>query len=165
MLTDRRKQALIEMAKRGTPAEQEIAKSIIDKMGFPIESEEIIETEFTYRNKFEEMLIHQIYAMIINSMEVIYFTSKIKPKTVWFNITKSQEMEMNLFYSIYKREIKEEMEITFNAFIQKNMIFPQCDIQNPKIPNEEQQKKNRKIQDRANTIDKTHVRKQIGVST
>ena len=161
-MTDRKKQALIEMAKRGTPEEQKIAESIIDKTGISMENEQKIEAEFTHRNKFEEMLIHQIRAMVTNDFTGSYGTSKGKPKSVWYQVTRSQEMEMNLYYSIYKREIKAEMEITYNAFVQKNMIFPQGNIENPEPLTAEDHARNRKIMERANTIDKTHVRKQIG---
>ena len=70
-----------------------------------------------------------------------------------------------MYFSIYKREIKEELEITYEAFVQKNSIFPLCDINNPSKPKESDNKRNRKILDRATTIDKTHIRKQIGSPT
>ena len=85
----------------------------------------------------------------------------MEPKALWFVGAKSQELELNFLYSIYKRELKQEIEITYAAFIQTNNIFPQCDIDNPKKSNDIE--KVRKILDRATTIDKTHIRKQIEV--
>ena len=160
-MTDRRKKALIEMAKRGTPEEKLIAESIIAKTGISIENQEMVDVEFTYKNKIERRLIHQIRSMVTNTTQSEYRTSKSKPKTIWFDVTRAQEIEINLFYSIYRREIEEEIEITYNAFVQKNLIFPQSDIDNPAIPDEEQAKRNKKIWERAGTIDKTHIRKQI----
>ena len=69
MISDRRKRAIIEMAKRGTPEEQKIAESIIKNLDISIEDEEIIQAEFRFKNKYEDRLIHQIHSLIINSSE------------------------------------------------------------------------------------------------
>ena len=161
-MTDRRKQALIEMAKRGTPEEQKIAESIIDRNGIDTESQEIVEAEFRHKNKYEERLLHQIASMVMDSMKVCAYSSKLKPKSVWYKMTKAQHTETDLYYSVYKREVKEEMDITFAAFVQRNSIFPLCDINNPSKPKESDSERNKKILNRAWTIDKTHIRKQIG---
>ncbi len=151
------------MAKRGTPEEQKIAISIIDNLEISIEDSEIIEAEFIYTTKYEKMLIHQIAAMIINDFKPIYYTSKLRPKHVWYKITRVQQREIDLYYSIYRREIKEEFQITLHAFINRNNIFPLCELKNPQKPKKEDWEKNRKILDRAGTIDKTHIRKQIEI--
>ncbi len=161
MISERRKQAIIEMAKRGTPEEQKIAQSIINNLDISIEDEKIIQVEFKYKTIHERHLIHQIYAMIIDSFNGEYYTSKKKTKTVWFDMTKSQELEMSLLYSIYKRELEEEIEITYSAFIQTNRIFPQTNIDNPENG---KMKNMSRILDRAGTINKTHIRKQIGAT-
>ena len=54
MITDRRKQAIIEMAKRGTLEEQKIAESVIENLGISIEDEEKEKIEFKFSNKYEK---------------------------------------------------------------------------------------------------------------
>ncbi len=159
MISERRKKALIEMAKRGTLEEQNIAEMIIRRSGISIEDEEKEKIEFKFSNKYEKRLLHQISGMVTNDPNVIYYTSNKKSKTIWIEVTKLQKIEIDLFYSIYRREIKEEMEITFAAFIQRNNIYPQKPMDNQEKPDIE---RIRKILNRADTIDKTHVRKQIG---
>jgi hypothetical protein len=159
MISDRRKQALIEMANRGTPKEQKIAEELIDKYGISVEDETIKQVEFSYRNKYEKQLLLQIWSMVINSAKEGYYTNKSKKNVFIFELTKSQEIELSLFYSIYKREMKEEIEITIHAFIQSNSIFPLSSFENPEDPTD--MEKARKILNSAGTIDKINIRKQL----
>ena len=161
-MTDRRKQALIEMAKRGTPEEQKIAKSIIKDLDISVDDEQIIDALFKYRNKYEKKILMQVWSMVINKTGVSYFTNPKKKNTVIFEITKSQETEIELFYSIYKREIEQEINLTVQAFIQTNNIFPQENIDNPDyVVTEKDKDRLRRMFERMGTMDKMQIRKQI----
>ena len=162
MISERRKNAILEMAKRGTPEEQEIAKTIIDNLDISINDEQIIDAVFKYKNKYEKKILMQVWAMVINKTGVSYFTNPKKKNSIIFEITEVQKIEIELYYSIYRREIKEEIDLTVSAFIQKNNIFPQKSIDNPDtVVSQEDKDKLRRMFERMQTIDKTHVRKQI----
>lgn len=155
-MTERRKAALIEMAKRGTDAEKEIAAQMIKEHG--IELTEKTEVSFAYKSSMEKKLILQIYAMMFDTRHFEYYTYKTK-NALGFNLTEQERVEFELYYSIYRRELQTELDLTFSAFLQTNNIFPLTPSGDSKTLSSEERAK---LFSRMNTIDKTHIRKQIG---
>jgi len=158
MITDRRKQALIEMAKRGTPEEQKIAESIIEKSGISIEDEQIIKAELSWKSSTEKTLLHQIISTVMNTSGQHFYTRKDKRKTIWIDATKSQKAEIDLFFSIYSRELESEIQLTLEAFVHRNNIFP---LSGEAVDSKKSIEEQLKMLARMKTMDKTHIRKQI----
>ena len=162
MISERRKAALIEMSKRGMPEEQEIAKHIIEKLDISVnEDEKIIDVMFRFKNYYEKKILIQIWTMVINDSSKDHFTNKRKRNNVIFEITKTQKAEIELYFSIYKRELQEEIDLTVSAFIHANGIFPQSNDDKEYEITQEDRDRLEKLWNRTQTINKTHIRKQI----
>lgn len=158
-MTDRRKQALIEMANRGTPEEQRIASKIISDNGIDSIIDYPDYVEFEAVSHYEKRLLCQIHAMVVDSKKPDTFAKKRYKNILVFKVTKSQKDEIGLVYSLMKRELESELSITYSAFVQRNHIFPDCDIKNPS--DRKLTDADRKAMSRSTEMDKVHIRKQI----
>lgn len=153
------------MANRGTLEEQEIAKRIIDQSGISIH--EIVKKDciFKYKNELERRLIHQISSVVLNGEDGKCFTLKDRKKIVGFVLTESQNQEFELLFSIYKRELEKEIKFTYEAFVQKNKIFSQIELDRESDYREELNPDEKvrlyKLRTRMESMDKTQIREQL----
>lgn len=125
-LTDRRIEALRNMAVSGTVHERKTATAILERLDVGLSDSEVNEYfTFTFKNDFEYRLFRQTVSMVFNSDSVPLYRKKWSRKLSQILFcTRSKFLEVDLFYSAYKKSLGVEFEITFRAFIQKNDIFP-----------------------------------------
>ena len=50
-------------------------------------------------------------------------TNQAKPRQAGFKLTASEKIEFELRFDLYKRALKKEMSICYEAFVQTNIIF------------------------------------------
>lgn len=115
-----------ELADRGIGGEKEVATQklaeLIAKHGISleeIETEETTEVQFYYANTWEQRLLLQTSV----SVGVRTYAENTKTRNIWLKLTAAQRIELEYKYEVYRRALKDEMEIFFAAFIQKNDIF------------------------------------------
>ncbi len=77
--------------------------------------------EFSFATKWEERLLLQIVSMVKDAFRDGYY--KPRPKTVMVELTAVQGIEVERLYRHYRKAWKEEIEVFYGAFIQKNKIF------------------------------------------
>ena len=160
MQNERKIEALRNMAKSGTKHEREAAKAILDRMNIEEQDEEPVEYfTVSFGSEFERKLICQTAAMMFNTFNTpMYRRSRARNKLL-IKCTKREFVEFDLVFESYRRALKEELEITVSAFIQKNKIFPAEAMASPsRDPITE---RDRKILERAGSVDRVTVRKQI----
>lgn len=158
-LSNRKRKALIQMALRGTEHEKNIALKLIEKYKISLELESPKDYSFKYKNELEDRLLHQITGMLDYDKDFILFTYKNKRKTFGITCKESSYLEIDLAFSLYKKSLEEEIEITYRGFVQSNMIFPPSDI----VPeHKEISEIERKALRRSQQIDKININKQIG---
>lgn len=117
---------LNELAKRGIDGEKETAErklaELMEKHGISledIEAETTTDVQFYYASALEQRLLLQIAA----SVGVTSYGENTRTRNVWLTLTASQRIEVEFKYDIYRRALKEELEIFLRAFIHKNDIY------------------------------------------
>lgn len=154
-MTERRRKAILAMAKRGTEHEREIALKLVESNGIDTEDCESKDRNFQFTSKFERDLLHQTMAMVLNKSSIRLYETRT---VCHVDLTEKEYQEISLFYEVYRRELEEELEITLRAFVQRNDIFTQEALNNPSLAPDAKALKALK---RALEMDKTHVRKAI----
>lgn len=97
---------------------------LLEKYGLDLsdlvdEAKEMV--QFLWRNKTEERLLIQIVSKVLDSSKFNYYGNA--KDCLWLNITKAEAAEIKFLFADYKREYKNQVDIFFNAFIQKNKLF------------------------------------------
>ena len=64
--------------------------------------------------------------------------------------------------AIYKKALKDEMALTFSAFVQRNRIFPAPDPEEEEKPSSLSAEDLEKLISRMSSMDRVTVRKQLG---
>ncbi|MCU8207775.1 hypothetical protein M2H09_20885 [Vibrio vulnificus] len=158
---------LAELATRGVGGERENAEArlerLLDKYG--IKMADFFETDceqeffFTYSTKFEERLFLQIaLSMGIDDIWEYKGTRKLS-----VNCSVSNHAELSLKYGVYKRALKDEMDMTFHAFIHAQKLYRQSnDLQDEEehspIRSAEEERRLRLIAARVTVMDRVNVR-------
>lgn len=118
------------------------------------------ETKFSFcfncNNMFEIKLLLQIHAMVIDSVDVTY---RQKNKKIWIKCSIAENVEIELYFSAYKKSLKEGFEIYFKAFVSKNHIFAKSVP--ARKPTAEEIEKQMKVWALSSGIEKTTVNKAI----
>jgi len=89
-----------------------------------------IETEtrelvwFRYNNPAEKKILTQIFYKVLTG-EYSVWVNKGKQRQKGVDVTKQEILEIELMFTIYRKALKEQMEIFLEAFVQKNKIFPE----------------------------------------
>lgn len=155
------------LMERGVGGEKEnaekILKKILKKQGKNFEEfvankdnkERTYIYSLKYKTQYEKQLLLQIIHYVLNS-STIRATSR--NNTIYTQLTAYQHIEITTIYTILKPKLKKELDITLKAFIIKNRIFSQSVS---KVDNEDLTEEDLKIIERANTITKTELRKQL----
>ena len=120
---------ILTLAQRGVGGEKKSAQLTLDRLmkKYNVTEDELrddVKSEyiFKYRTKNEYLLLIQIVYMVEDGTFGRSF--KYKNKRISFELTKVQFIEVSCFYSSYKEALKKELALVFQAFIQKNSIFP-----------------------------------------
>lgn len=134
---DKKKELLKKLqalAERGVGGEKETAerklrqlmeKYGIDEMEFA--EDKLEEFEFKYKNAQEEQLIRQLFFKMFGkewrSRSYTYKWGKGSKSIRGIRCTKAEGIQLQIEYEFYKDLWREEMELFWNAFIQKHRIF------------------------------------------
>lgn len=122
---------LLALAERGVGGEKKNAQRFLDrelkKHGLTIadldDSESsLIECAFVFKNKNERQLLVQVLCMVMKSDRIFLRTPK-GSKKILIKLTPFQKFEVDMFYSVYKRDLAKTLDNAFIAFISKNNIF------------------------------------------
>jgi len=157
-MNKRKKDALIQTALRGTKEEQAIAKKILKSKGIEIELETEHDYIHKYNGEYQERLLRQIIVMVCPNCQM--FKLKNRRNITGVTTTISRNNDIELMYSVYKRKLNEEIDITLRAFVQSNNIFPPSD-DGKTFEDRELTDVEKKALSRAKEIDKTNIRKQL----
>lgn len=158
---------LLELSNRGVGGEKDNAEKRLMALlkKYSLSMNDLVDTEsrseitIYYKTKFESRLANQIlYQMGLDkdSYELIGDRNKI-----YVECTKSEETEFKLKYSIYKLALKKEMELTYQAFIQAQGIFPENSTPEEKEYTAEELANLEKIAMRMSSVDKVSVHQAI----
>lgn len=75
---------------------------------------------WNYDSKHERQILFQTYCKVVNTSEITYYRGDRK---CGFELTPSQFVEMDLHYSILRKDLKKHIERAVNAFIQANALY------------------------------------------
>ena len=170
-LPERTKQRLYKLAalaERGASGEREnaeerlnklLAKHGIDKSEF-LETENTLDYDFNYSSVMEKRLLIQIFAAY--GVESYFPYRGIKKLGI--ECTMAQGTEIGLHFDVYRKALKEELEMTYEAFIHAQHIFPEndgeSDEERPERTKEERERSLKMLR-RAVGMDKVNVAKGI----
>ena len=100
---------------------------------------------FEFKTEFEKRLLHQINVKVRNLFGTGYFNVRGKKNKIGFDFTRFEFLEFNYLLEVYKRALEEQLLICFEAFIQKNNIFPITDEDRKKRYTDKEKEMNSKI--------------------
>jgi len=118
------------LADFGEGNESESAQQFLDRLlkKYEITEDELESSDetciefFKYSTELEYRILMQVIYKVIESKE-IYKEKRRKALGAYCTIV--QEIEIKENYDFYKKVIKDDFEIFFSAFCQKNKIFPE----------------------------------------
>lgn len=156
---------LLELATRGAGGERENAESRLDALleKHGVKKEDFIETEstqeffFTFKNKFEKRLFLQISS----SLGIEHALSYRGTKQLSVECTVAQNAELQIKYSVYRKALQDEFEMTFEAFIHSQEIYSPSAMgddstDNAALSTEEQERVNQ-VASRSMMMDRINV--------
>lgn len=119
------------LAEKGVGGEKETAQATLKRLmkkhnitEYDL-SEEVTELEwFRYKDKAEFRLLCQIMYMVTGDGETWRNKDK-RYKLVACYCTKAEKIEIQANFDFYMRAMRKEMSIFFDAFMQKNNLFPE----------------------------------------
>ena len=119
---------------RGNEEERKSAEKRVQELmkKYKIKDEEINEIIMKDRyiefvNEWESKLIHQIAYKMFDDRPIRCYVntrSKWRRHHLIIEMTDVEFIEFQYMYEIYKRDLHNQMELFYHAFVQKNMIFP-----------------------------------------
>lgn len=122
------------LAEAGTGGEKETAQATLKRLmkKYDISENDILENKaelewFRYKDRAEHRLLAQIIYMVTGDKEMWKQTDK-RCKLIGCYCTKAEQIEIQANFDFYNCAMKKEMKLFFDAFMQKNELFPQ----NPK---------------------------------
>lgn len=124
-------QKLSELAKRGIGGEKENAEILLKKL---MKKHHITEEDlklkvknwykFNVDSELESKLLIQTAYMVCGHNDDGNYRKKTK-RTYFLELTAEQKIEIEYIFSIFKEDLKKELESFYKAFIYKNDIFPE----------------------------------------
>lgn len=157
---------LLELSKRGIGGERENAESrleaLLKRQGIKkedfLEKEDVQEFFFTFNNKFEKRLFIQI-AFSVQAEKVYSYPGS---KRLSVQCTVAQHAEIKIKYSVYRRALEDEFDLTFEAFVHSQRIYkPSVENDNEEtqetVLSREEQRRIKLIANRAMMMDRVNV--------
>ena len=134
---DKKKELLKKLqalAERGVGGEKETAerklRQLMEKYGIDeleFAEDKLEEFEFKYKNAQEEQLIRQLFFRMFGKgwrkKSYTYRCGKGSKSIRGIECTKAEGTQLQIEYEFYKQLWQEEMELFWDAFIQKHRIF------------------------------------------
>lgn len=134
-------QKIKALADRGVEGERESAQAILSRLmeQYGISEAELEEDRretawFSYKQEIECRLLNQIIYMVTGSSGygcVGAYTGR-KRKQMGADVTAAERIEIETAYEFFKAAMYEELEIFYQAFANKNHLFPPADKCPPK---------------------------------
>lgn len=122
-----RMRKLLALAEQGEGGEKVNAKRMLEKMmeKYEITLDDLgVETKsihyWNYDSKHERQILFQTYCKVLDTDSISYYKGDRK---CGFELTPSQFVEMDLHYTILRRDLKKHIERAVSAFIQANRLF------------------------------------------
>lgn len=120
-------QKILALAERGEGGEKDTAQRMLEKLmiKYDITFAELgVNTKETYYwnydSKHEKQILLQLVARVTNDLQLSYYTGDRK---CGFDLTKSDYIEIDLHYSILRKDLKQLIDRLVNAFVQRNRLF------------------------------------------
>lgn len=160
---------LVELSRRGIGGEKENAQVILDRLlkannismaEFDFEIGETPERrQFTFSGVMGHGLLVQVAAMVLDAQGGSLSYGKRAKNTLVFLCTRSQEVEIKVAYSIFRKDLNEHLDDMFHAFIYKNRIFPPTP---PAAPKESKHtERDQRIREMMRAVDRSQITKQL----
>jgi hypothetical protein len=118
---------LLALAERGEGGEKDNAQRMLEKMmekyGISLDDLGVETTSIHYWNydsMHERTILFQTFGKVCNTSEITYYKGDRK---CGFELTPSQYIEMDLHYSILRKDLKKHIERAVRAFIHANELF------------------------------------------
>ena len=118
------------LAEKGFSGEREAAKSklsaLMDKYGITFDDlmdQECIDEKYHYRTRFEKKLL-LLLAVMITDGRVKDYSRQRGGMIIKLRMTKAEHLEVAMLFNVYRKALKDELELFFSAFIQRHRIFP-----------------------------------------
>jgi hypothetical protein len=103
--------------------ERAVAQQILERLGQPIEEETPLCTvEIRYNTRLERRLAFQVICTVMGSNVEIYRVAG--KRTLVVDCSPGERQEIELLYTVYRRELNTLLDRAYIGFIHKNMIFP-----------------------------------------
>lgn len=78
--------------------------------------------EFTYSTLMEKELLFQLYGRLVKNERVSY---KHRQRSIWFNLTRVQQADMELYYSHHRKAMKKAYKEWVSAYYLANDLLAQ----------------------------------------
>lgn len=121
--------ALLALAERGEEGERENARFLMEKLldKYGLSLDDVVSPDntperywFPFQTKMEKLLLLQIRYMVTNIRSRSYYQDGRK---IGLDLTAVQEAEIRFLYDVYRRNLKKELSIFFDGFVQANKLF------------------------------------------
>lgn len=165
---------LKELVDRGEGGEVSAAKRAIEQLceKYDINIEDLFKEEkkryvfkIKYNNKFDKQLLFQCYAKVTNNKMISYFTSKLRPNIIEFDLTRIEYIDLKGMFEFYRKEwskiMKSSLNDLFDAFISKNEISHNQEDNKHKTLTLEDWERISRIQNLMSTMEVSSYHKQL----
>jgi len=169
---------LVELARRGVGGEKEAAEAALERVlaAAGISRAELERLQgvgdrkwrlFRYEGELEEILLKQTAFMVLEPENGHISTSRLPQQDddgeIFLQVSDAEYIEISVAFSVFKKALKDEIKITFDAFLHKNEIFSKRESNAERRELTDDEKKNMaSMVLRMHTMDRVNVRKQIG---
>lgn len=165
---------LKELVDRGLDGEASNAKRVLENLCkiHNINIEDLFKEEkkryvfkIKYNNKFDKQLLFQCYAKVTNNKKISYFTNKLRPNVIEFDLTRIEYIDLKGMFEFYRKEwsriMKSSLNDLFDAFISKNEIFYNQEDNEHKTLTLEDWERISRIQNLMSTMEVSSYHKQL----
>lgn len=131
------------LAEKGHQGEKVVAQqkldSLLEKHNLTLDdirSSEKNFCEYKYKTSLEKDILFQCAVYIRGSDQIRHGRYKNK-KSIHMELTKIEQIDLQLMYDHYRNELKKDLKVFFQAFIQRHKIFPPQKEDNNKTPDKD----------------------------
>ena len=160
------------LAERGaTEHERDAAQRMFERLCDlnEIAPDELFDTRevcfFTAKTTFEKRLITQIVAAVLDSHDFTTWKKGRKRNQIGFELTKGEHAKADRLFRVYKKDLEEEMERTYHAFLRTNMIYATSVTRDADALTEEEIREIRRVIEMAAVMTASRVSAEIGGTT
>ena len=157
---------LLALSERGIGGEAANAEAMLHKLlkdhdmdmsDITDPSDELTYIFVNYKTRYEKKLFTQICYKVFNSNDFDTYKKTNQSGKIGTEATPAQCAEIATLYSIYRKAFKKECDVFYNAFLQKNRIFPENSANPNYIPTED----DLRAAQMADSLNRVNIHKQI----